>query len=97
MMTIPEAWERHATMPNERKAFYEYNSCIMEPWDGPASVPFTDGDYIGALLDRNGLRPSRYTVTKSGKLIMSSEVGVVDLDPADIAYTVAWNREKCSW
>lgn len=89
MMTIPEAWERHATMPNERKAFYEYNSCIMEPWDGPASVPFTDGDYIGALLDRNGLRPSRYTVTKSGKLIMSSEVGVVDLDPADIAYTVA--------
>ncbi len=86
MMTIPEAWEKHATMSDERKAFYEYNSCIMEPWDGPASVPFTDGDYIGALLDRNGLRPSRYTVTKSGKLIMSSEVGVVDLDPSDIAY-----------
>jgi glutamate synthase (ferredoxin) len=84
MMTIPEAWERHATMSEDRKAFYEYNSCIMEPWDGPASVPFADGDYIGALLDRNGLRPSRYTVTKSGKLIMSSEVGVVDLDPADI-------------
>ncbi len=84
MMTIPEAWEKHATMSEERKAFYEYNSCIMEPWDGPASVPFTDGDYIGALLDRNGLRPSRYTVTKSGKLIMSSEVGVVNIDPADI-------------
>ncbi len=84
MMTIPEAWEKHATMSEERKAFYEYNSCIMEPWDGPASVPFTDGDYIGALLDRNGLRPSRYTVTKSGKLIMSSEVGVVNIDPKDI-------------
>ena len=84
MMTIPEAWEKHTTMSEERKAFYEYNSCIMEPWDGPASVPFTDGDYVGALLDRNGLRPSRYTVTKSGKLIMSSEVGVVDIEPSDI-------------
>ncbi len=84
MMMIPEAWEKHATMSEERKAFYEYNACIMEPWDGPASVPFTDGDYIGALLDRNGLRPSRYTVTKSGKLIMSSEIGVVDVDPEDI-------------
>ncbi|MDO6738860.1 glutamate synthase large subunit [Wenyingzhuangia sp. 2_MG-2023] len=84
MMTIPEAWEKHATMSEERKAFYEYNSCIMEPWDGPASVPFTDGDYVGALLDRNGLRPSRYTVTKSGKLIMSSEVGVVNIEPEDI-------------
>ncbi len=84
MMMIPEAWEKHETMSPERKAFYEYNACIMEPWDGPASVPFTDGDYIGALLDRNGLRPSRYTLTKSGKLIMSSEVGVVDIDPSDI-------------
>ena len=84
MMMIPEAWEKHATMSPERKAFYEYNGCIMEPWDGPASVPFTDGDYIGALLDRNGLRPSRYTVTKSGKLIMSSEIGVVDIDPSDV-------------
>jgi glutamate synthase (ferredoxin) len=84
MMMIPEAWEKHLTMPEERKAFYEYNACLMEPWDGPASVPFTDGDYIGALLDRNGLRPSRYTVTKSGKLIMSSEIGVVDVDPEDV-------------
>ncbi|WP_406685131.1 glutamate synthase large subunit [Seonamhaeicola sp. MEBiC1930] len=84
MMMIPEAWEKHKTMSDEKKAFYEYNCCIMEPWDGPASVPFTDGDYIGALLDRNGLRPSRYTLTKSGKLIMSSEVGVVDVDPADV-------------
>ncbi|WP_166385515.1 MULTISPECIES: glutamate synthase large subunit [unclassified Polaribacter] len=84
MMMIPEAWEKHATMSKERKSFYEYNGCIMEPWDGPASVPFTDGDYIGALLDRNGLRPSRYTVTKSGSLIMSSEIGVVDVAPEDI-------------
>ena len=84
MMMIPEAWEKHKTMSKERKAFYEYNGCIMEPWDGPASVPFTDGDYIGALLDRNGLRPSRYTITKSGKLIMSSEIGVVDIAPEDV-------------
>lgn len=84
MMMIPEAWEKHATMSKERKAFYEYNGCIMEPWDGPASVPFTDGDYIGALLDRNGLRPSRYTITKSGSLIMSSEIGVVDVAPEDV-------------
>ncbi|HRA71582.1 MAG TPA: glutamate synthase central domain-containing protein, partial [Flavobacterium sp.] len=84
MMMIPEAWEKHQTMSPERKAFYEYNACIMEPWDGPASVPFSDGDYVGALLDRNGLRPSRYTVTKSGKLIMASEIGVVDVAPEDV-------------
>ncbi|GAA4938514.1 glutamate synthase large subunit [Algibacter agarivorans] len=84
MMMIPEAWEKHKTMSKERKAFYEYNACLMEPWDGPASVPFTDGDYVGALLDRNGLRPSRYTVTKSGKLIMSSEIGVVEVAPEDV-------------
>ncbi len=84
MMMIPEAWEKHNTMSEDRKAFYEYNACLMEPWDGPASVPFTDGDYIGALLDRNGLRPSRYTVTKSGKLIMSSEIGVVQVTPEDV-------------
>ncbi|MFL9832110.1 glutamate synthase large subunit [Flavobacterium sp. ST-87] len=84
MMMIPEAWEKHKTMSDERKAFYEYNACIMEPWDGPASVPFSDGDYVGALLDRNGLRPSRYTVTKSGKLIMASEIGVVTVDPEDV-------------
>ncbi|MFI1744549.1 glutamate synthase large subunit [Thalassobellus sediminis] len=84
MMMIPEAWEKHKTMSEERKAFYDYNACIMEPWDGPASVPFTDGDYVGALLDRNGLRPSRYTVTKSGKLIMSSEIGVVEVAPEDV-------------
>jgi glutamate synthase (ferredoxin) len=84
MMMVPEAWEKHNSMTDEKKAFYKYNSCIMEPWDGPASIPFTDGKYIGALLDRNGLRPSRYTVTKDGYVIMSSETGVVDLDPENI-------------
>ncbi len=79
-----------------KKAFYEYNCCIMEPWDGPASIPFTDGDYIGALLDRNGLRPSRYTLTKSGKLIMSSEVGVVDIEPDDIELHGRLEPGKCS-
>jgi glutamate synthase (ferredoxin) len=74
MMLVPEAWEKDYKMPDTKRAFYEYNACIMEPWDGPASVPFTEGKYIGALLDRNGLRPSRYTVTKSGYVIMSSEL-----------------------
>ena len=84
MMVVPEAWEKHQTMSEDKKAFYEYNSCIMEPWDGPASIPFTDGNVIGALLDRNGLRPSRYTVTKSGFVIMSSEIGVLDIKPEDV-------------
>ncbi len=84
MMMIPEAWEKHKTMSEDLRAFYDYSACIMEPWDGPASVPFTDGDYIGALLDRNGLRPSRYTLTKDGVLIMSSEIGVVDVAPEDV-------------
>jgi len=84
MMMVPEAWEKHQTMSDEKKAFYEYNSCIMEPWDGPASVPFTDGNYIGALLDRNGLRPSRYTVTKNGNVVMSSEIGVMDIKPENV-------------
>jgi glutamate synthase (ferredoxin) len=84
MMVVPEAWEKHKTMSDEKKAFYEYNACIMEPWDGPASIPFTDGNVIGALLDRNGLRPSRYTLTKSGFVIMSSEIGVLDIKPEDV-------------
>ncbi|MGV6831860.1 MAG: glutamate synthase large subunit [bacterium] len=84
MMLVPEAWEKNETMSESKRAFYEYNSCIMEPWDGPASIPFTDGNYIGALLDRNGLRPSRYTVTKNGYVIMSSETGVIDIDPKNI-------------
>ena len=72
MMLVPEAWEKHKSMSDVKKAFYKYNSNIMEPWDGPASIPFTDGDYIGAVLDRNGLRPSRYTVTKDGYVITVS-------------------------
>ena len=84
MMVVPEAWERHQSMSEDKKAFYEYNACIMEPWDGPASIPFTDGNVIGALLDRNGLRPSRYTLTKSGFVIMSSEIGVLDIKPEDV-------------
>ncbi|WP_459210859.1 glutamate synthase large subunit [Aquimarina rhabdastrellae] len=84
MMMVPEAWEKHQTMSEDKKAFYAYNSCIMEPWDGPASIPFTDGNYIGALLDRNGLRPSRYTVTKDGFVIMSSEIGVVEVQPENV-------------
>ncbi len=86
MMMVPEAWEKNPDMSEAKKAFYEYNSCAMEPWDGPASIPFTDGNYIGAVLDRNGLRPSRYSVTKNGYVIMSSETGVVDLEPSNIEY-----------
>lgn len=84
MMMVPEAWEKHKSMSDEKKAFYEFNSSIMEPWDGPASIPFTDGKYIGALLDRNGLRPSRYTVTKDGYVVMSSETGVMDIEPKNV-------------
>ncbi len=86
MILIPEAWEKNDEMSEAKKAFYEYHSCMMEPWDGPASVPFTDGNYIGAVLDRNGLRPSRYTVTKDGYVIMSSEVGVVDIAPENVDF-----------
>ncbi|MCC6388023.1 MAG: glutamate synthase large subunit [Dehalococcoidia bacterium] len=81
MMLIPEAWSGHESMSAEKKAFYEYHSCLMEPWDGPASVAFTDGKNIGAVLDRNGLRPSRYYVTKDDLVIMASEVGVLPIEP----------------
>jgi len=84
MMLVPEAWEKHKTMDPLKKAFYKYNSCVMEPWDGPASIPFTDGKIIGALLDRNGLRPSRYTVTKDGYVVMSSEAGVMEIKPENV-------------
>ena len=84
MMMVPEAWEKHLSMSDDKKAFYTYNACIMEPWDGPASIPFTDGKYIGALLDRNGLRPSRYTVTKDGYVVMSSEAGVLEIKPENV-------------
>ena len=84
MMMIPEPWENHESMNAEKRAFYEYHSCLQEPWDGPASIAFTDGVRIGACLDRNGLRPSRYYVTKDGRVIMASEVGVLDLPPETI-------------
>ena len=79
LMMIPEPWEHHTEMDAERKAFYQYNAARMEPWDGPASIAFTDGTVMGAVLDRNGLRPSRYWVTRDGLVVMASEVGVVDL------------------
>ncbi|MDP6653113.1 MAG: glutamate synthase central domain-containing protein, partial [Gammaproteobacteria bacterium] len=84
MMMIPEAWQSDANMAQEKKDFYEYHSALMEPWDGPASIVFTDGQYIGAVLDRNGLRPSRYYVTHDDKCIMGSEVGVLHVDPASV-------------
>jgi glutamate synthase domain-containing protein 2/glutamate synthase domain-containing protein 1/glutamate synthase domain-containing protein 3 len=84
-MLIPEAWQNHATMSDEKKAFYQFHACLAEPWDGPASIPFSDGTCVGAVLDRNGLRPSRYTVTKDGFVIMASETGVLEIDPANVA------------
>ncbi|HEV7875327.1 MAG TPA: glutamate synthase large subunit, partial [Nocardioides sp.] len=84
LMMIPEAWENHAEMDEKRRAFYKFHSAMMEPWDGPAAVVFTDGSQIGAVLDRNGLRPSRYWVTEDGLVVLASEVGVLDLDPATI-------------
>ena len=85
MMMIPEPWSGHESMSDEKKAFYEYHSCLMEPWDGPASVAFTDGTMIGATLDRNGLRPSRYYVTKDDLVIMASEAGVLPIEPERVA------------
>ncbi|MEX2146576.1 MAG: glutamate synthase central domain-containing protein, partial [Candidatus Rokuibacteriota bacterium] len=84
LMMIPEPWGGHESMSPERKAFYEYHSSLMEPWDGPASIAFTDGTVIGAVLDRNGLRPSRYYVTKDEVVVMASEVGVLDIPPENI-------------
>jgi glutamate synthase (ferredoxin) len=81
---IPEAWSGHESMDEARKAFYEYHGCLMEPWDGPASIAFTDGRVIGAVLDRNGLRPSRYYVTKDDLVVMASEVGVLDIPPENV-------------
>src|SRR5262245_11418106 len=83
-MMIPEPWQNHESVRPERRAFYEYHASLMEPWDGPASIAFTDGTVIGAVLDRNGLRPSRYYVTKDGLVVMASEVGVLDIPPENI-------------
>jgi glutamate synthase (NADPH) large chain len=84
LMMIPEAYENNAEMDPDLRAFYEFHSCLMEPWDGPACVTFTDGTVVGAVLDRNGLRPSRYWVTDDGRVVLASEVGVLDIDPARI-------------
>ncbi len=85
MMMIPEAWQNDPQMTPEKRAFYEYHSCLLEPWDGPASIAFTDGRYIGAVLDRNGLRPSRYYLTTDDLVIMASEVGVLPIAPERVA------------
>ncbi len=84
MMMIPEAWQNHRDMPVGKRAFYEYHSAMQEPWDGPASISFTNGHIIGAVLDRNGLRPSRYYVTHDDKVVMASEVGVLDIEPSRV-------------
>jgi glutamate synthase (NADPH/NADH) large chain len=84
LMMIPEAWERHESMDPARRAFYAYHASLMEPWDGPASMTFTDGTVVGAVLDRNGLRPSRIWVTADGLVVMASEAGVLDLDPSTV-------------
>ena len=85
MMMVPEAWGAKFHMSDDKRAFYEYHSAIMEPWDGPAALVFTDGRYLGATLDRNGLRPCRFTVTKGGYLVLASETGVLEFEPAQIA------------
>jgi glutamate synthase domain-containing protein 2/glutamate synthase domain-containing protein 1/glutamate synthase domain-containing protein 3 len=84
MMMIPEAWQKHDQMSAEKRAFYRYHACLTEAWDGPASIAFSDGTVIGAVLDRNGLRPSRYVVTKDGLVVMASEVGVLDIAPENV-------------
>jgi len=86
LMTIPEAWENQDAMPDWKRDFYRYHASFMEPWDGPASVTFTDGTLVGAVLDRNGLRPSRYWVTDDGLVIMASEVGVLDIDQSTVVH-----------
>ncbi len=86
MMMIPEPWERHEEMSDAKKAFYEFHACLMEPWDGPASIAFTDGTVVGATLDRNGLRPSRYYVTRDDRVIMGSEVGVLEVPPEQVLH-----------
>ena len=84
MMLVPEAWTDHAEMPAKKRAFYEYHASLVEPWDGPAALAFTDGDLIGATLDRNGLRPAKYIVTKTGRVVLASEYGVLDIPPSEI-------------
>ena len=87
MMLIPPAWQNNTDMSQRLKDFYKYHACFMEPWDGPASIAFTDGTRIGAILDRNGLRPSRYILTKDDVVVMASEVGVLDIEPSRIVFS----------
>ena len=84
MMMVPEAWENQTEIDPARRAFYEYHSMLMEPWDGPAAIVFTDGSLVGATLDRNGLRPGRYLVTDDGLVVLASEIGVLDIDQSRI-------------
>lgn len=88
MTMFPEAWQNDRTMSQEKRDFYRWSACVMEPWDGPALISFTDGRYIGAVLDRNGLRPSRFYVMRDNVLVMASEVGVYDVDPKDVLLKV---------
>ena len=94
MITIPEPWENDRAMSQEKKDFYQYYATMMEPWDGPASILFTDGELMGAVLDRNGLRPSRYYITDDDYLVLSSEVGVLDVDPKERP-TQTWQDASC--
>ena len=98
MMMIPEPWSGDPEMSEEKRAFYEFHACLMEPWDGPASIVFTDGRYAGAVLDRNGLRPSRYYITDDGLLVLASEVGVLlDIPPEPWSRRAGCGRAGCCW
>ena len=90
MMLVPEAWEHMPDMDAARRAFYEYHACLMEPWDGPAALAFTDGGSSAAALDRNGLRPARYKITRDGLVVMGSEVGIVEIDDAEWSRRGGW-------
>ena len=96
MMMIPEAWEQHELMDERRRAFYEYHAAMLEPWDGPAAMVFTDGKQIGATLDRNGLRPARYIVTDDDLVVMASESGVLPIPENRIVASGACSRARCS-
>ena len=97
MITIPEPWINNKTLSQDERDFYQYYATMMEPWDGPASIVFSDGDRLGAVLDRNGLRPSRYYVLKNGDLILSSEVGVLEVPEEEIVLKERLHPGKCFW
>ena len=96
-MLVPEAWSGNPDMDEDKRAFYEYHASLMEPWDGPAALCFTDGKIIGATLDRNGLRPGRYIVTKDDLVVLASEAGVLDVPAKDIRKKGRLQPGKCSW